>query len=227
MSEASGFIEFTAAEVRRYYRERLPRLRQTSARNWSTPCPLHVGKNPNFSINAATGQWRCHSKCNRGGGLLDFEIQLTGADFVSARNTVFSIVGRPIPEPERRKTAEEWEAEKRARAELDRLHRDSGHFARAAKLIAEAALEQLTPDLPDEALEECAVHTRLIADLREDARAVYIDWRARTPEMTEALRRAGYRSEQRERAWLTKFTYQMAKEYAEVQFKQTHREEWE
>ncbi len=217
MSE--GFISFTPGEIGAYYRARLPRVRQTRAANWSTPCPIHDGKNPNFSINGATGQWRCHSKCDRGGDILDLEMALTGADFVGAKLAVFDIIGRPV-EVRERLTLEQWREQKNARAAEERDRRDAGHFAMAAKLMAEEALAAI-----DCFSEERAIHTKLIEDLRCDEYAVYCDWLERTPQIAEALRRAGYRSQQRQETWLWRFIHQMAKEEAEAQFNQVHGEE--
>jgi hypothetical protein len=42
------------------------------------PCPLHGGKNRSFVVDLATLRWFCHSKCNVGGGPLDFMLRVRG-----------------------------------------------------------------------------------------------------------------------------------------------------
>lgn len=84
----------TSSEVARYYSERFPDLNQRGA-EWRFPCPLHSGKDLNFSVKAETGEWYCHSQCGRGGSIYDLEIELTGAAFKEAAAEVRRIVGRP------------------------------------------------------------------------------------------------------------------------------------
>ena len=91
---AHSHLELTPAEVSAYYDARLPRLQQRG-HEWRSPCPLHNGTNDNFSVNAATGMWYCHSQCNRGGSMFDLEMALGGVDFPAAANEVRRIVGRP------------------------------------------------------------------------------------------------------------------------------------
>ena len=86
--------ELTPAEVSAYYTERLPKLAQRG-REWRGPCPIHGGKDDNFSVNAETGLWCCHSVCGRGGSVYDLEMALTNADFREAANSVRCVVGRP------------------------------------------------------------------------------------------------------------------------------------
>ena len=92
-----GSINFTPGEVATYYGVRLPRIRQRG-RDWRCPCPLHRGKGLNFSISAETGRWHCFSKCGRGGSMIDFEAEITGANFKAALTEVFAVIGRRMPE---------------------------------------------------------------------------------------------------------------------------------
>jgi DNA primase len=85
---------FNPAEVAAYYRVRAPKIHQRGKREWRGACPIHKGTGDNFSVEAETGRWYCHSKCGRGGDLLDFEMTTTGSQFVEARAEVFRIVGR-------------------------------------------------------------------------------------------------------------------------------------
>ena len=96
-------ITFTPGEVSRFYKDRIPHLKQTGAQ-WSCGCPRHRGKDPNFKVEAATGRWYCHSVCGCGGDIIDLEMALTGADFKTAKAEVFRIVGRIEP----RRTTGGW-----------------------------------------------------------------------------------------------------------------------
>ena len=95
-------MTFTASEVRTYYAARLPHLKQTSHREWRCPCPIHSGTRDSFAINAETGLATCHSECGRGFDMISLEQELTGLDFVRAKERVFELVGRPkVPWEER------------------------------------------------------------------------------------------------------------------------------
>src|ERR1700736_3150818 len=95
-------MEFTQSEIRGYYQTRIPDLRITNQREWRCGCPVHRGKDPNFSINSETGLSQCHSQCGRGWDIIALEQELTGSDFATAKRNVFSIIGRPeIPWEER------------------------------------------------------------------------------------------------------------------------------
>jgi DNA primase len=83
MSKAQGdSITFTPAEVADYFRARVPDLRQTSGKEWRGGCPGHKGKDPNFTVEAATGLSRCFSTCDRGWDIIGLERELTGAGFI-------------------------------------------------------------------------------------------------------------------------------------------------
>jgi hypothetical protein len=84
----------TPLEVARYYAARYPNLKQRGP-EWRAACLIHNGKDPNFSVKAETGEWYCHSQCNRGGSVYDFEMELTGAGFREAAAEVRRLVGRP------------------------------------------------------------------------------------------------------------------------------------
>jgi DNA primase len=92
-------LPFTAAEIAEYYRKRCPRVRQTRARQWRGPCPVHDGVDDNFAVEAATGRWHCFSQCGRGGGIIKLEMELRGCSLADAKREVFWLVGRPDPAP--------------------------------------------------------------------------------------------------------------------------------
>ncbi len=95
-------MNFTPSEVRTYYAARVPSLKITSFREWRGPCPIHQGKDPNFSVNAETGLAQCHSQCGRGWDPTSLEMELSGFDFPRAKERVFDVIGRPrVPWEER------------------------------------------------------------------------------------------------------------------------------
>jgi predicted P-loop ATPase len=85
--------EFSSSEVRHYCAERLPGLKLRGS-EWRGPCPIHDGKNDSFSVNAESGTWYCHSKCGRGGTLIQLEAELSGSNHAEARAVALQLVGR-------------------------------------------------------------------------------------------------------------------------------------
>ncbi len=107
--------DLTPPEVSEYYRVRMPGLEQRG-NEWRAGCPIHKGKDPNFSVNAETGLWMCHSQCGCGGSVYDLEMALSGSDFHDAAREVRRIVGRPDlrpiePEPEMKWGLSGWQHE--------------------------------------------------------------------------------------------------------------------
>jgi putative DNA primase/helicase len=94
VSMRKALITFTPAEVAAYYGARIPNLRQPDTNEWRGPCPVHRGTRDSFAVQRATGCWFCHSACDRGGDIISLERALVGADFRTARDEVFRIIGR-------------------------------------------------------------------------------------------------------------------------------------
>jgi DNA primase len=90
--------DFSQQEIRAYYQARVPTLRQTKAREWRGKCPVHQGEGDNFAVDSGTGMAHCHSQCQRGWDILGLEMDLTNVDFVKAKNAVFGLIGRPLPD---------------------------------------------------------------------------------------------------------------------------------
>jgi putative DNA primase/helicase len=86
-------ISFSYSEVRAYCAARLPQLQERGEERRG-PCPLHKGARDSFALNAQTGFWTCHA-CDRGGDLIQFEREVTGADFKTAHAEVLRLTGRP------------------------------------------------------------------------------------------------------------------------------------
>ncbi len=90
---AAGRQPLSGGEVRGYYAARVPNLKMRG-REWRGPCPIHDGKRDSFAVNAETGQWYCHSRCDEGGDIFDLEVKLTGRPFPEAKAGVEQIIGR-------------------------------------------------------------------------------------------------------------------------------------
>ena len=87
-------VEFTRDEIAAYYAGRMPTLKQRVQGQWRGPCPIHDGSGPNFAVNPNTGEWYCHSQCNRGGSMIALEMALEEVDFKRGKVQVFRIIGR-------------------------------------------------------------------------------------------------------------------------------------
>jgi len=144
-------ITFTSGEVSTYYGARVPHLKRNRGTEWRGRCPIHGGKNHNFTVDPATGRWFCFSKCGRGGSLIDFEMTVTGADFKTALTTVCAIVGRPMPE-RGRISRDEWRAAQEAHEREKQERLNACYFADATRLMAAEALAVLPVDDPERAI---------------------------------------------------------------------------
>ena len=103
-----------------YEREVLPRLTadmvygglnftSRGGRYWRGPCPLHKGKDSNFSVDTQTLGWTCFSRCG-GGSVLAFLNGGTsprGADFVEVVRRAADLAGVDASPLERNLTPEE------------------------------------------------------------------------------------------------------------------------
>ena len=88
-------LEFSSAEIARYYRFRVPALKQLPDREfWRGPCPIHAGTRDSFAVNPKTGWFRCFSECDRGGSIFDLERELTGVGRATAIMNILRILGR-------------------------------------------------------------------------------------------------------------------------------------
>lgn len=87
--------EFTEGEIRAYYSTRVPQLKQTRSKHWRCPCPVHQGTRDSFSVDSGTGLCFCFSQCGKGWDVIGLEQELSGADFRTAKQAVWSIIGRP------------------------------------------------------------------------------------------------------------------------------------
>lgn len=89
-------MEFNGSEVSRYFSSRFPHLKQVG-KSWRMACPIHNGKDLNFSVDPETGMCFCHSSCGNGFDILSLEMALFGLDFAKAKTEVFNLLGKDIP----------------------------------------------------------------------------------------------------------------------------------
>ena len=63
---------------------------------------MHQGKRDSFAVNSETGLAQCHSECRRGWDIVALEQELSGLEFVRAKEQAFKPVARPdVPYAER------------------------------------------------------------------------------------------------------------------------------
>ncbi len=87
-------MEFTRSEISAYYNTRVPAMPQPDARQWRGRCPVHDGKDLNFSVDPETGMATCHSQCGKGWDIIGLEMEIQSCDFVKAKADVFRLIGR-------------------------------------------------------------------------------------------------------------------------------------
>lgn len=68
----------------------LPARDQVSVR-----CPFHDDRCPSLSLNLRDGLWKCHAGCGEG-GLIDFQMKVSGVDQTRARELVNAICGATV-----------------------------------------------------------------------------------------------------------------------------------
>ncbi|MDP9113883.1 MAG: AAA family ATPase [Acidobacteriota bacterium] len=90
-------MEFNTSEISTYYQSRVPQMAQPDRKEWRGKCPVHNGKDDNFAVDTSTGMAFCHSACNRGWDMISLEMELDASDFAKAKQEVFRIVGKPLP----------------------------------------------------------------------------------------------------------------------------------
>jgi putative DNA primase/helicase len=88
-------IEFSSREVAAFIQARIPHVHRSGS-EFRAPCPIHQGTRDSFAVNAKTGTWFCHSECDRGGDLLNLEMELSGVDFKTALDAVGNLMGRDL-----------------------------------------------------------------------------------------------------------------------------------
>ncbi len=89
-------MDFSKEEIIEYYRLRVKGIKLVAGK-LRAPCPVHDGKDLNFSIDSETGRSFCHSSCGRGFDIISLEMELSASDFVKAKAEVFRLIGRPLP----------------------------------------------------------------------------------------------------------------------------------
>ena len=147
-------------------------------------CLFHEDRNP--SANIHKGRFHCFG-CNLSLDPFAFVEKVQGTDFRSALAYLADRYGVPL------NNRVLTDSEKQQYAEDRRIREDAGYFVDAAQIMAEEALQVLSPVDP-----ERATHTRLLMALRTSPEAELRAWRARNPTWAAALVHAG---RERDREW--------------------------
>ena len=81
-----------------YYLHRVPGLKKRGD-EYRAPCPVHGGARESFSVDLATGRWRCFSECDEGGDAYRLEERLSGRPFVECKRAVDEACGLEVAVP--------------------------------------------------------------------------------------------------------------------------------
>ena len=81
-----------------YYMARVPGLKKRGE-EYRAACPVHGGERESFSVDLATGRWRCFSGCDEGGDAYRLEQRLSGRPFPECKRVVDEIVGLEVAVP--------------------------------------------------------------------------------------------------------------------------------
>jgi DNA-directed RNA polymerase subunit F len=88
---------FTPEQISKFYAQEVPQMHQgADSREWKCACPLHDGEDPNFCVNAHSGQWHCFSRCpegENGGDLYRFYELMHKVPFPEAKRAVDEMLG--------------------------------------------------------------------------------------------------------------------------------------
>lgn len=101
------------SKYRKFYQNYFPSLPDANSQDEIILCcPFHEDVNPSFSINKATGLWKCFGKCDEGGDAYSFYQKMHDVGFSDAKRKVDEILKNkdsenivvPIPE----ETVDRW-----------------------------------------------------------------------------------------------------------------------
>jgi hypothetical protein len=161
-----------------------------SGRGYIAPCPAHDDRSPSLSISERDGRVLVH--CFAGCSQTDVITALRARGAWPERDHAL------LTRPDRAHRARAWAAAERSRTEAT-------YFADAARVLAEWALEELSPFDPARAR-----HTALLAALRISPEAEYRAWLEREPRWAAALVKAGERAWKRKCDALARFVVALA-----------------
>lgn len=93
---------------------------ETRGRYWRGPCPLHGGKDSNFSVDTVTLRWTCFSRCGSGSAVafVNGGEMPHGRDYVEAVKKLAAVAGVKFPERERTEEELRKDGEKNRKADL-------------------------------------------------------------------------------------------------------------
>jgi hypothetical protein len=85
-------LNLSGADIATIFGALVPGLKQIGS-ELRGPCPVHNGKDANFSVNPETGQAFCHSHCNRGWDTYGLIQELHQTDFLGAKREISKLLG--------------------------------------------------------------------------------------------------------------------------------------
>ena len=95
-------------------------LTKRSGANMFGLCPFHSEKTPSFSVNPGRQMYHCFG-CGKGGGVINFMMEIENLTFPEAVETLAKRVNMPLP-------AEEQSAEGKKRARMLALNKEAARF---------------------------------------------------------------------------------------------------
>src|SRR5438094_7834355 len=84
-----------SAQAHKYFETRLNGQLRGSGPEMRLRCPFHEDRSPSLSVNVDKGTWKCFAGCGEG-GLIDFEMKLSGCDREMAKHRIAEVIGEPI-----------------------------------------------------------------------------------------------------------------------------------
>lgn len=135
-------VDFTQEEIKRYYQQ-FPRMGKPQGKEMRGPCPVHKGKDLNFSVSLETGKSHCHSQCSKGWDILGLEQEIHGCDFAKAYEQVCWIVGR---DPDSGKTIKPKPARGKVEKVYDYLDENGSLLFQAVRYKDPKGFNQRRPD---------------------------------------------------------------------------------
>ena len=99
-------------------------------------CPFHGEKTASFSVAPDKGMYYCFG-CHKGGGVINFQMEIEGLSYLDAVRTLAKRVGMEVPEDE------QYQSRYKAQERLWALHKEAARFYHS-KLYAPEGQEALT-----------------------------------------------------------------------------------
>jgi DNA primase len=93
-------------------------LKKKGANYWAC-CPFHQENTPSFSVNPSRQLFKCFG-CGKGGGVINFVMEIEGCSYPEAVRTIADKCGIPIPEADNSRDFEERDRQRSALLQINR-----------------------------------------------------------------------------------------------------------